>query len=238
LGISSLDLYISGKFKFTEKSLKFLRFPNRPPDPLPSLLLPRTRALLCPPLSPAQCPAFGRRYAAVAAPPPASPPFTRPSPPAPALFPFLAALSRVRHGVPSRPPAAMSSPPRSVPTLTSSPLLFCPTEPGDHSDAICISFPFAVHTLSSSCLRHPLLLSDEPRVTVDSHHRAPIAFTDPLASFPDPCLCFPAPSCTPILARARSPMTTVRRRFLLNVGNPLRALPHHHNPSISTTSTP
>jgi hypothetical protein len=143
-----------------------------------------------------------------------------------------------RHGVPSRPPAATSSPPHSVPTPTSSPLLFCPTKPGDHSDAVCISFPFAVHTPSSNRLRRPLFLSGEPRVTVDSHHRAPIALTDPLASFPDPCLCFTAHSRPPILARARPPTTTVRRHLQLTVGNPLRALPHQHNPSASTTSTP
>jgi hypothetical protein len=116
----------------------------------------------------------------------------------PGSVPLLAALLHAPHIVPSRPPAAMTSPPRFVLAPTSSPLLFCPTEPGDHSDTVCTSFPLAVHTPSSNRLRRPLLLSSESRLTVDSHHRVPIALTDPLASFPKLCSCFPAPSRPPI----------------------------------------
>jgi hypothetical protein len=198
LSIFSLNLEISGKSFFTERSLKFLEFPNRSPGPPSSLLLPRARALLCPPLPLVQCVTSSRRSAAAAAPPPTEMTSRRPSPPAPALFPFLAALLRAHHGVPSHPPAATSSPPHSVLTPTCSPLLFCPTEPGDHSDTVCTPFPLAVHTPSSNRLRRPLLFSGEPQVTVDSHYRAPIASTDHLAGFPNLYSCFPATSRNPI----------------------------------------
>jgi hypothetical protein len=107
--------------------------------------------------------------------------------PYPGCVPLLAALLRACHDIPSHLPAATSSPPCSVLTPTSSPLLFCPTEPGDRSDTVCTSFHLAVHTPGSNRLRRLLLLSGEPRVAVDSHHRAPIALTDPLASFPNLC---------------------------------------------------
>jgi hypothetical protein len=84
----------------------------------------------------------------------------------------------------------------------------------------------------------PLFLSGEPRVTVGSSHRPPIAPASSSASFPDLYSCSLAPSRLPISTGAPSPMTTIRRRLLLTVGSSLRAFARHHNPSASTTSTP
>jgi hypothetical protein len=141
--------------------------------------------------------------------------------PNPGPVSLFAAFSRARHGVPSRPPAATSSPPRSVPMPTSSSLLFCSTETRDHRDIVCISSPFAVHTPSSNYHHRSLLPSGEPLATVGSRHRPPIASTNSSASFPDLYLCSPAPSRLPISIGAPSPTTIVRRRLLLTVGSSL-----------------
>jgi hypothetical protein len=192
--------------------------------------------VLCsaPLLPPVQSSSPGHRSATVAAPPP---PSTRRLPQSrlsfPSLLPFPARATAFRAA--RRPPRGR----RRVLCPCLSPLLSFSAQ---HNQEI-IEASFASLSLHRAHPElqtppPPLFLSGEPRATVGSSHRPPIAPANPSTSFLDLYSCSLAPSHRPISTGAPSPTTTVRRRLLLTVGSSLRAFPRHHNPSASTTSTP
>jgi hypothetical protein len=166
------------------------------------------------------------------------PPLCRPLPPhlLPASFstcraralhrPLLLALEppSQRHA-PRRPPPTATSPlpcPARVPSLLPSP--FFSAAPAAHTRSVSISFPLPCAPRTPDHHRHPLLPSGEPLDAVDSCHRSPIAPTDPLASFLNPCSCSPTPKRHRISAGAPLPATATRRRPLLAVEHPFLTL--------------
>jgi hypothetical protein len=92
-------------------------------------------------------------------------------------------------------------------------------------------------TPSPDRLRLQLLPSSEVLAAVDSHHRPPIAPTDPLASFPSPCSCSPAFKRRRISAGAPLPMIAARRRPLLAVEHPFPTLLDPNRPYLELPHT-